>query len=248
MIDAYTHLDMTATDPVAEFQARMDSAGIDGALAVETWSGENLPCLKRIVASRARRFRVAPCFRPELGLEELEFLREEAVVGLRVKTADLGRLGSVADALESSGKWLLAHAEAGIAECVKGWIVLRQQHPRLRIYVPHLGWPRRERVDDADWADSMVAFSRYDNVMVGISAIAYFSREPFPHRDVRSFVETLRALFPATNLAIGSDYPLCDKERYADYMKLAMEWTGRAAGTPAPAMEAAFSLNPISAP
>ena len=53
MIDAHTHLDMSAPDPVADFQSRMASAGVDGALLVETWSGINFSSFERIVNSKS---------------------------------------------------------------------------------------------------------------------------------------------------------------------------------------------------
>jgi hypothetical protein len=43
MMDAFTHLDMSALDPIADFQSRMASAGIERALAVETWRQLHLP-------------------------------------------------------------------------------------------------------------------------------------------------------------------------------------------------------------
>jgi hypothetical protein len=107
MMDAYAHLDMSASDPIADFQSRMASAGIERAIAVETWSGDNLTCLERLLDSSASQFRVALCFRPERQLPVQHPLDHHSVIGLRVKTADLRCLGETATLLESSGKWLV---------------------------------------------------------------------------------------------------------------------------------------------
>jgi hypothetical protein len=243
MIDAYTHLDMSAPDPIADFQSRMASAGIDRALAVETWSGDNFPCLERIVNSPLPEFRVAPCFRPEAGLPSTDFLSEDSVVALRVKTGDLSRLGKAANSLESSKKWLLTHAEKGIAVMANELISIRKRHPQLRVYVPHLGWPRRDGLDDKDWEDSIAALSRIRGVVVGISAIVHFSREPFPHNDVETFASRLLKLFPSEYLAVGSDYPMFERNRYAEYMRLATEWVYGTAEKWSPILESTcFSI------
>jgi hypothetical protein len=215
----------------------MASAGVDRALVVETWSGDNFPCLERIVNSPLPEFRVAPCFRPEVGLPSADLLSDDAVVALRVKTADLSRLGEVADSLESSKKWLVTHAEQGIAMLVNELISIRKGHPQLRLYVPHLGWPRREGLDDNDWGDSIAALSRISGVVVGVSAIAHFSREPFPHNDVGAFASRLLRLFPSECLAIGSDYPMFERNHYAEYMRLAIEWVSRTVDTWSPILE-----------
>lgn len=237
MIDAYTHLDISAPDPIAEFLGRMLTAGVGGALAVETWNGENFPCLERIVGSHIPEFRVAPCFRPEAGLPTLDFLSKDAVVALRVKTVDLSRLERIADFLEASRKWLLAHAENGIRELVEQLICIRKKHPRLPVYIPHMAWPRREGLDDKDWGDSIARLRQVGGLTVGISAIAHFSREPFPHHDAEIFASRLLQLFPAERLAVASDYPMFEKTSYAQYMELAIEWVERAVGKWSPAVE-----------
>jgi amidohydrolase family protein len=243
MIDAYTHLDTSAPDPIADFQSRMASAGVAGALAVETWSGDNFPFLEQIVNSALPEFRVAPCFRPGSGLPSTGFLSRDAVVALRVKTADLSRIGEVGNSLATSQKWLLVHAEKGIAPLVNELITVRKRHPRLRVYVPHLGWPRREGLDDKDWADSIIALSRIRGVVVGISAIAHFSREPYPHNDVAAFASRLLRLFSSENVTVGSDFPMFDKDRYAEYIKLAIEWVYREVENWSPIFESACYSN-----
>jgi hypothetical protein len=47
MMDAYTHRDITCAYPIAGMKARMAHAGIESALAVETWKGDNRPCSSR---------------------------------------------------------------------------------------------------------------------------------------------------------------------------------------------------------
>lgn len=237
MMDAYTHLDTSLADPVADLRAKMASAGVDCALALETWKGNNCAALEHLIASRPSDFRVALCLRPELGLPTLDRLHEDIVVGLRVKTADLRWLGNVADQFESSGKWLVAHAENGIGRLTEELVPLARSHPRLRIYLPHCGWPRRELQDDRQWAEAVIELSRLPNLMVGVSALAHFSTEPFPHPDVMPFVRRLMELFPSSSIVAGSDYPGFEKSQYPAYMKLVRSWIESEDGRWSPALE-----------
>jgi hypothetical protein len=226
MIDGYSHLDSSAPQPIVDLERRMDAAEIDHALVVETWGGDNRACLRELAASPSSRFRVAPCFRPDDDQSGSELLLPEMVRALRVKTADLRRLGPIAATLESSGKWLLPHAESGIHALTEELLGLAALHPRLPIYLPHMGWPRRDRQDDDDWRESISRLSKLPNLIVSISAIAHFSREAFPHNDVAPFAAYLLTTFGAESLIAGSDYPLFEKERYAQYMQLAQDWIG----------------------
>jgi predicted TIM-barrel fold metal-dependent hydrolase len=96
--------------------------------------------------------------------------------------------------------------------------------------LPHMGWPRRDQQDDKGWRESLLILSRLPNLVVGISAIAHFSREAFPHNDVAPFAAHLLEALGAESLVAASDYPLFEKDRYAQYMQLACNWI--ASGNP----------------
>jgi Amidohydrolase len=225
MMDAYTHLDMSASDPIGDLQQRMNAAHVHRALIVETWGKENRPCLEALAASPSPRFRVAWCFRPDEGALRPELLASRPFRALRVRTADIGKLGPLAHTLESAGRWLLPHAESGIGALARQLVPLAARHPGLQIFLPHLGWPRRDGANDEDWHASVSTLSTLPHMIVGISAIAHFSWQPFPHADVEPFARHLREVFPPESIVPASDYPLFEKHRYADYMKLAEDWT-----------------------
>jgi predicted TIM-barrel fold metal-dependent hydrolase len=94
----------------------------------------------------------------------------------------------------------------------------------MKVYVPHLAWPVRDGKADGDWKTALNEFASMPSLTIGISAIAHFSSQPFPHDDVRDFAIELISQFPAARIAIGSDYPLFEKERYGDYINLARDW------------------------
>lgn len=228
VIDAYTHLDLTCADPIADMKARMAQAGIDSALAVETWKGDNLPWLKKMIAEPSPQFRVVLCFRPDQQLPSHDSLQRGAVMGLRVRTADLHQWPDIATWLETSGNWLITHAENGIGPLRKELVALNQLAPGVQIYLPHLGWPRRDKIDDSEWEAAVSDLSAIPGMVVGISAIAHFSREPFPHPDVEPFAARLIEKFGPASVVAGSDYPLFEKNLYAQYMQLAQAWVRRA--------------------
>lgn len=227
MIDAYTHLDMSLDDPLADLERRMDEAAINRALVVETWSMDNRRCLDQLVVSGSSRFRVAFCFRPDEGPFSPSIFGPETVGGLRIRSTDLRAFRPFAEVLARSGKWLIPHSEEGIGALVHELLRLADDCPGLSIYLPHMGWPRRHKQDDQDWDKSVSALSALPHLVVGVSAIAHFSQAPFPHQDMRPAAMRLRELIRPGSLLAGSDYPLFDTGRYADYMKLANEWIGR---------------------
>lgn len=232
MIDAYTHLDMSAQFPMDALEQWMDKAAIDRALIVETWSQDNRSCVDQIIASPSPRFRVALCFRATEERFSTTILEQEAVGGIRIRATDLQAFRPFAAALESSKKWLIPHSEAGIGELTSELVNLIGDYPDLRILLPHMGWPRRNQQNDEDWDKSVSTLSALPNVVAAISAISHFSRTPFPHEDIKPFVIRLRELFGSESLCAGSDYPLFETGRYVDYMKLAIEWIGPRAEEP----------------
>ena len=62
---------------------------------------------------------------------------------------------------------------------------------------------------------------------MGISAIDNFSRETYPHKDIEPFAARLLETFGPDSVVIGSDYPLFEKDMYAQYINLAQQWVQR---------------------
>jgi predicted TIM-barrel fold metal-dependent hydrolase len=241
MIDAYTHLDLTCADPIADMKARMAHAGIEGALAVETWKVDNLPWLQQMMAEHSPQFRVVLCFRPDQRQPSPDVLQNGAVMGLRVRTADLRQLQGMATRLETSGKWLVPHAERGIGPLSKELLALAKRTPGLQIYLPHLGWPRQDKIDDPEWEAAVSELHEIPGMVVGISTLAHFSREPFPHPDVEPFATRLIEIFEPASVVAASDYPLFEKNLYTQYMQLAQAWVRRADARWSPRLAQAFS-------
>jgi predicted TIM-barrel fold metal-dependent hydrolase len=232
MMDSYAHLDMSVPNPLGDLRSRMASASVKCALVVETWGKDNAAILEHLAEVAQSEFRIALCYRPAEGLPVPLLFEQSPVVALRVKTADLKCLNETAAYLEATGKWLLPHAESGIGALAKELISLAAWHPRLRIYLPHLGWPRRDEHDDPQWREVIAELSLLPNIVAGISAIAHFSKEAFPHADIEPLAAYLVETFGPHSVVIGSDYPLFKKEDYGRYIELAQRWVfGAGLGT-----------------
>ena len=208
MTDAYCHLDMDVESPVADIERRMLSANLSDAFLIETWDGRNRPALRQ-----TNKFAVALCYRPECRGELLQLMEKGKLTGVRMSTEDI-RLGKdFCGEIAASGTTLVAHAEAGIGPLCHELARCRE----MKVYVPHLGWPIREGRADGDWEPALNEFTSLPFLNIGISAIAHFSIQPFPHNDVRDLALGLISQFPASRVVIGSDYPLFEKDRYAAF-------------------------------
>jgi predicted TIM-barrel fold metal-dependent hydrolase len=202
----------------------MSSASLSGALLVETWDGRNRAVLDDVLRRERGKFLVAVCYRRESSGDLLKIVHKPQLTAVRISTEDMSHDGTLCEQLSQRNKVLLVHAELGIGPLCREITRLAGTFPQLGIYVPHLAWPQANGKPDSDWDAAVRDLSALPNLTIGISAIAHFSREPFPHNDVRHLALGLISQFPPPRLVIGSDYPLCARERYADYVDLARNW------------------------
>jgi hypothetical protein len=216
---------MECESPISDMQARMRAAAVTRVLLVETWNGRNRSLLEAVSQSPDRdTFPVALCYRPERQRELNQLARAGRIVAIRISTADLPGHEGFWRGLPDCGTALIAHAESGIGPLAAQLVELHRRVPKLRLYVPHLGWPGRDGQADPDWPAAIATLAAVPTVTLGVSAIAHFSTRPYPHDDVRELALRVIASFPASRIVVGSDYPLFDKARYGDYLSLALDW------------------------
>ena len=224
-MDAYCHLDMQCEFPIADIEGHMTAASVTHALLVETWDGRNQAVLENVArCGNSELFSIALCYRRERVEELGAYARAGLLAGIRMSTADLSSNEDFCRELDEYGLTLIAHAEEGPGVLAGVLSRLQERIPTLRIYVPHLGWPAQDGKVNGDWEAAVNAFAALPTVTVGVSAIAHFSSQPFPHDDVRGLAFRMLLKFPPGRIEIGSDYPLFDKGRYGDYMRLARDW------------------------
>ncbi len=141
-----------------------------------------------------------------------------------MSTEDIRHDRAFCEEIFRARKILLPHADAGIGPLWRELRRLLVRLPKLRIYVPHLAWPFSQGKVETDWECAVRELAAVPSVTFGVSAIAHFSREPFPHNDVRDYALRLISQVAEPRIAIGSDYPLFEKGLYADDMSLARDW------------------------
>lgn len=225
MIDAYCHLDLTHNSAVQDIELQILHAGVSRVFLIETWNRQNRSILDNLLSiGDTERFPIALCYRASQQLESLKLLKHVGISGIRMLTADICGDSGFAHELARSGKMLVAHSEAGIRKLTDNIRRFSDDHPLVPIYVPHLGWPIIQGKIDMDWPMSIKNLASLPTVTIGISAIAHFSQQPFPHADVYNLALELLSCFPPERVVIGTDYPLCAKDRYKDYIDLAREW------------------------
>jgi predicted TIM-barrel fold metal-dependent hydrolase len=230
VIDAYAHLDMEHPNPAEDLREQMRDAGVERAVVVETWDGRNRAAVRQVIDRYPADCCGVFCFRKGSENPVLATLGDPGVAGIRIRTADLELPNAILPSLEVSGKSLVVHAEGGIGVVRERLLRVVAHYPRIRIYLPHLGWPRQSGQNDPDWRAAMSDFAAVPGCIVGISAIAEFSRESYPHADVYEYAAQLCEGFGADRLLVGSDYPLFEKGRYSAYIHLAHSWFQSLAG------------------
>lgn len=243
MIDAYAHLDMDQPNPAEDLREQMRNAGVERAVAVETWDGRNRVEVKQLVERQPADFCGVFCFRQGIESSLSDTLRDAGVAGIRIRTADLELSNAILPLLELSGKWLVVHAEGSIGVLRERLLRVVAHYPRIRIYVPHLGWPRQSGQEDPDWRAAISDLAAVPGCIAGISAIAAFSSERYPHADVYEFAAQLCELFGADRVLAGSDYPLFERGRYSAYVHLAHAWCQSLTGKDGSAAEQELCAN-----
>jgi predicted TIM-barrel fold metal-dependent hydrolase len=222
MFDGFAHLDLTTDDPLRDISARLDASGGTDALLVETWKGEDFHILDLLRVCRQERFQLAFCFRP--GKPLMDLLTDPSVFGIRIRGSELGAAPDVADYIKILKKHLVVHSDQGIGPLADGILRALDERPTLKVYLPHLGWPTVGGKEDPDWNHAILKLAARPTVVIGISAISHFSNDQFPHPDVKRYAQEIMKSFEPHRIIAGSDYPLIDKDRYADYMALARDW------------------------
>jgi predicted TIM-barrel fold metal-dependent hydrolase len=101
------------------------------------------------------------------------------------------------------------HAPGGIgthAARIAGWVA---QYPRLRVFIPHLGWPcTAQGVPTPGWAAGMRALAACDRVFCGLSALYFFSHHGLPFEDSFEFVQAALQAFGPMHCVLAGDYPM----------------------------------------
>lgn len=151
-----------------------------------------------------------------LSHEGVAALLGRGFAGARVVLRDAGdaQMDPLLRALDEQGKVLLVHAPEGLgvhARRIAAWVA---RYQRLRVFVPHLGWPLAAQdaplygAPTPGWEDGLRALAACDHIYFGLSALYYFSRHAPPFEDAFPFVQSALQAFGPAHCVLAGDYPL----------------------------------------
>ncbi len=192
----------------------MDEAGVDRAVIVPpSWEGDYVDYALEAAARYPKRFGVMgriplndPGMRDRIG----SWKQQPGMLGIR-----LTFLGASAKALtDGTADWLWPAAEkAGIpimfltAGSLPLFAPIAERHPQLQLIIDHLGISSQV-VQEKKIPESVAqaaALARYPNVSIKLAAIAAYSTEPYPFRDMTGHIQRLFEAYGPKRCYWGSD-------------------------------------------
>lgn len=182
------------------------------------------------IAAGAGRLKGIAVVPPDVGDPELHNLSRRGVVGARV---NLGNFDPGFFERPESERFLARMAAHGWFVQVYGdgaaWrrIVGKLARCGARVIVDHFGHPDTRLGLDQDGFGDVLALGRGGTAVVKLSSVFRVSRQPFPHRDVDSFVAAVLDAFGPDRVVWGSDWPFLNTPhtvRYAQQLSCLARW------------------------
>lgn len=198
----------------------MDRAGVDrviivppGWVSVPSGGTANDHAL---LAARERPERFAVMGKLSLDAPEIsrplisEWKKQPGMLGMRlVFNKEFRHLLS-----DGTANWVWPHLEKAdipIMVLVPGMLdyveEIAERHPGLRITIDHLAVPRNTRGPDAfRQMSQIVAMAKYPNVSVKASGMPANSAEPYPYRDVETYIRQAFNAYGPKRVFWGTDF------------------------------------------
>ena len=222
IVDSYAHVSCRKYRPVEPLLEEMRGAGVDAAVLVQPLGDYDNGYLEEALARHPGRFQAVGL--ADRGLANLPArvgaLLQGGISGLRA-TPDFLKADGAVEALAAADGVLLTHLPDGIGVHAAELASIAARFPKLRIFIPHLGWPQVNGKATPGWKEGVAALSTYPSISAGISALYYYSQQPAPHKDTWPWIEFLLQTFGPERCMCGSDFPLLlDTGSYGDYSAL----------------------------
>jgi len=223
MIDSYAHVSLKKYLPVESLLEEMERTGIDRAVLVQPMGDYDNSYLYLTRAPYADKFAIVGLIDVQAhgALSELERLvGAQGFEGARFPAEGLAQ-DALIEKMAALDGVLLLHLPAGVGQYASRLVAVARRWPRLRINVPHLGWPRSYGQQTAGWHDAVAALAEFPNITFSISAVYYYSAESFPHRDTWGWISFLLEKLGPSRCLFASDFPLLlEAESYRQYYTL----------------------------
>jgi predicted TIM-barrel fold metal-dependent hydrolase len=213
------------------FSVVLGEHGMDGALLVQPscYGTDNRAMLSAIGESGGRLKGVA-VVPPGIADPEIERLKAAGVVGVRV---NLGSYDPTFFERPEAAAFLVRMAAADLHVEVyavgDGWarIAAPLAASGAKLVIDHFGHPDVSRDIGQPGFQAVLELARSTPAVVKLSSAFRVSAEPFPHGDVRPFVESAVAAFGVGRCLWGSDWPFVSTEqtvRYGEQRSLLEHW------------------------
>ncbi len=192
----------------------MDETGVDRAIIVPpSWVGDRLDEALEAAGRYPNRFAVMgriPLKAPKTADELARWKSRPGLLGIR-----LTFLGPTAAWLtDGTADWLWPAAEkAGIpimfltAGTLPLFASIAERHPKLTLIIDHMGLSsqvvKEQKIPSA--IDEAVALAKYPNVSVKVSAAPAYSSEPYPFRDMTTYIQRLFDAYGPQRCYWGTD-------------------------------------------
>jgi predicted TIM-barrel fold metal-dependent hydrolase len=207
----------------AQLGSVLDAHGVRHALIVGPNSGYGLDnrCLLDALASGKGRYKGVAVVRNDTGHDELQALQALQACGVIGVAMNVALLGTQAcrDAepllqrLRDLGLWAQVQVQGD--QLVELAPMLRASG--VRLLFDHMGRPDALRGVGQPGFQALLALADTGRACVKLSGFAKFSALPYPHEDVRPFVQELLHAFTPQALVWASDWPFLRAPYRIDY-------------------------------
>ncbi len=192
----------------------MDEAGVDRVVIVPpNLEGDRLDYAQEAVARYPGRFAVMGLIalnNPGAATRFATWRAQPGVLGIRLNIT----VDQAAWLADGTADWFWPAAEAAgipVMFLTTGqthrFARIAERHPELVLIIDHMGISSQTVRNNAVPAaiEQSVALARYPNVSVKLSAAPHFSSEPYPFRDVESYIRRLFDVYGPRRCYWGTD-------------------------------------------
>ncbi len=217
--DGHIHLtspEVAENANAAALLADLDSLGITRAAVVtpSTMGWDNSVTFDAVSAHPDRFVAIARVdLTSPAGIGDLEDVLDRGAVGIRLTLLGAASppplTGPVTEAMASM---LAAHSAVAEFHCSPSQLgevgSFAAAHPGVEVLIDHLGRPEAGTLGSSAHTD-FLALAELPNITAKSPGLGFFSREPFPHRDIAPFLTAAIDRFGAHRIMWGSDWPGC---------------------------------------
>ncbi len=197
-----------------EMLSAMKIAGVDRAVIVPpTWTGDSNAYALDIAARYPERFAVVGRFNPkapDASAQLDNWLKAPHMLGVRMSF----HVKPFSDWLDDGSlDWFWAKCERAaipVMALVPGMVrklrPVAERHSGLKLLIPHMGCVLdRHGAEAFAGIEELVALARNPNVVVNVSSAPCFSSEPYPFRDLHSYLHRIYDAYGPRRMLWGAD-------------------------------------------